>query len=297
MIIYLKLVMTAIFWGGTFVAGRAIAPVVGPFSGSFLRFFLASICLVILALNTPGGLPRAKKTQLLPLILLGLTGVFAYNVLFLAGLQTVTASRASIIIANNPVFLALFSAILFKEQLGGQKIFGILLCLTGAIIAITQGDVASILHGAVGLGELLIFGCVASWVAYSLVGKVVMLGMSPLIAIMYSSIFGGLFLLPPALAEGIVHQISSYPMMVWLGIFYLAFFGTTIGFTWYYQGIQAIGPARSGVFINLVPISAIALAALILGEKLNLSLLLGLILVTGGIFLTNSTAPWKDSVH
>ncbi|MGC9325485.1 MAG: DMT family transporter [Desulfomonilia bacterium] len=294
MIIYLKLVLTAVFWGGTFIAGRAIAPTVGPFSGAFLRFLFASIFLVLLTLGSQGRFPKLEKRQILPVMLLGLTGVFAYNVLFLAGLKTVTASRASIIIANNPVFLALFSAIIFREHLGGQKILGILLCLTGALIAISRGDPATLFHGAIGLGEILIFGCVVSWVAYSLIGKVVMLGMSPMSAVMYSSLFGALFLFLPACGEGIIHEAQAYPMQIWSGILYLAFFGTTIGFTWFYEGIHVIGPARSGVFINLVPVSAIALAAIILGEELNISLLLGVLLVTGGIFLTNSTASWKN---
>jgi len=77
--VYLKLLLAALFWGGTFVAGRAIAQDVGPFSISFLRFALASILLVMLAWRAEKRLPLPSRDQIIPLILLGLTGVFSYN--------------------------------------------------------------------------------------------------------------------------------------------------------------------------------------------------------------------------
>ena len=103
MLIYVKLMLMALCWGGTFVAGRMMAPFIGPFSGAFLRFALASLVLVGLTYRREGGLPRLEGRQWLRAFVLGLSGVFAYNVLFLAGLQTVGAARASLIIATNPV--------------------------------------------------------------------------------------------------------------------------------------------------------------------------------------------------
>ena len=60
-----------------------------------------------------------------------------------------------------------------------------------------------------------------------------------------------------------------------------------LGFVWFYEGINQIGPTKAGLVINFVPISAILLAFLILGEPLTLSLLIGTILVTSGAYLTN----------
>lgn len=285
--IYVKLILSAVFWGGTFIAGRMIASQIGPFSGAFLRFALASGFLILLCIKMEGGLPRPKSHQIIPAFLLGMTGVFAYNVFFLSGLQTVSASRASIIIANNPVFLAICSALFFREHLDLKQIIGICLSLFGAIFVITRGELSVIFQDAIGIGELYLFGCVASWVAYSLIGKIMMRDTSPMVAVTYSSIFGGLCLMLPAYFEGITNQIDSYHALTWACIAYLAFFGTTLGFTWFYQGIKAIGPARSGVFINLVPVSAIVLAFLILGEKLDHSLIIGATCVTVGIFLAN----------
>ncbi|MCK5484949.1 MAG: DMT family transporter, partial [Desulfobacterales bacterium] len=216
----------------------------------------------------------------------GLTGVFCYNLFFFKGLKLIEASRAAIIIANNPIFITLFSAIFFKEKLNTLKITGILISVSGAIIAISRGDVLEILQGNLGLGEFYIFLCVVSWVIFSLLGKVVMADLSPLSSVTYSSITGTILLFPPALREGLADCIY-YSISDWWNIFYLGFFGTVLGIVWFYEGINQIGPTKAGLFINFVPISAILLAFFILGEPLTLSLLIGTILVTCGVYLTN----------
>jgi drug/metabolite transporter (DMT)-like permease len=74
---------------------------------------------------------------------------------------------------------------------------------------------------------------------------------------------------------------------VWLGVLYLGLLGSALGFIWYYEGVQRIGPSRTGVFINIVPVSSILLAVLILGEPLSPSLGVGAVLVVGGVCLMN----------
>lgn len=287
MIVYIKLILAAVCWGGTFIAGRVVAQVVGPFSAAFLRFFLASLFLVFITKKLEGGLPRLQKNQIIPVILLGMTGVFAYNVLFFSGLQTVTASRASVIIAINPIFIALFASLLFKERLRGINVTGILLCVAGAIVVISHGVPQTLLHGDVGRGELYILGCVGSWVLYSLIGKHTMQEISPMAAVTYSCLIGGALLFVPACIEGLFEDAAGYRMIDWIGIAYLGFFGSVLGFTWYYEGIQAIGASRAAVFINFVPVSAVILAFLLLGETLDISLIIGGAMVISGAYLTN----------
>ena len=80
---------------------------------------------------------------------------------------------------------------------------------------------------------------------------------------------------------------TDYSAEIWLSIFYLGFFGSALGFVWYYEGIRTLGPSKAGVFINIVPVSSIVLAFLILQESLDASLMLGALLVTVGVYLTN----------
>jgi drug/metabolite transporter (DMT)-like permease len=288
-IIYAKLLLTAIFWGGTFIAGRVVAQDVGPFSAAFLRFAIASICLLLLTYKVENRLPAVRKEQVIPLILLGLTGIFTYNVFFFKGLKIIHAGRAAVIIANNPVFIGLLAAYFFKEKLSLKGLVGIVISVTGAIIVISRGNPIEILYGSVGLGEIYIFCCVISWVAYSLIGKAVMTDLSALVSVSYSSLIGAVALFVPAYFEGIIQDFLHYTKMEWLGIFYLGFFGTVLGFVWYYEGIKAIGAMKASQFINFVPISAVLLAFFLLGEPITLSLVIGTLLVCFGVYLTNST--------
>ena len=285
---YIKLFLTAVFWGGTFIAGRIVAKDVGPFSAAFLRFASASVFLLFITWRVEGKLPKIKRQQIIPVILLGMTGVFAYNVFFFKGLKIIEAGRASLIIANNPIFITLLASYFFKEKLNSIKVTGIIISVIGAIIVISRGNLIEILNGNVGWGEFYIFCCVLTWVAYSLIGKAIMTDMSPLVSVSYSAIVGAVALFFPAYFEGIVRDMGHYSAQQWLAIFYLGFFGTVLGFVWYYQGIKIIGPMKASQFINFVPISAVLLAFFILGEPITLSLLVGAIFVISGVYLTNT---------
>ncbi len=287
--IYIKLLLTAFFWGGTFIAGKNLAGAVHPVCASFLRFAIASFFLLIITLRTEKRLPPLSKAQIMPVILLGLTGVFAYNILFLTGLKYIDAGRASLIIANNPILISLLSALIFKEQLNGIKFLGICLSVMGAMVVISHGRIADFGSYQIGTGELLIAGCVLSWVAYSLIGKFVMSGLSPLAAVTYSAVIGALLLLGPALYCGLASSIGQYRAIDWANLAFLGLFGTVLGFSWYYQGIERIGPMKASVFINFVPISAIILAFLLLKEQITFSLILGALLVILGVYMTNAS--------
>jgi drug/metabolite transporter (DMT)-like permease len=287
MLVYVKLILTAILWGGTFIAGRVVAKDVGPFSAAFFRFFIASIFLVLFTYKIEGRLPVLQKRQIIPVFLLGMTGVFLYNVFFFKGLKIIHAGRAAVIIAGNPIIITLCSAYFFKEKLSPIKVIGIILSVTGAVIVISKGSFTEIFTGGVGWGEFFIFGCVFSWVSYSLIGKSVMDRLSPLAAVSYSSLIGTFLLFFPAFFEGAVQNFRHYYLVDWVGMFYLGFFGTVIGFVWYYEGIKKIGPMKASLFINFVPISAVVMAFFMLDEPITLSLFIGTLLVCSGVYLTN----------
>ena len=289
MMVYVKLWLMAAFWGGAFVAGRYVSQRLGPCSIAFLRFAMASVLLLALTRREEGGWPRLNRSQLCSVILLGATGVFAYNALFFKALSLIEAGRASLIIATIPAFIALTSAILLAERLGTVRIAGILLSITGAAIVVSRGHLSPHLFDGVGLGELLIFGCVLSWVAYSLIGKAAMRTLSPLVVVTYSVVTGtaGLFVL--ACLEGLGANVARASTLDWLAITYMAVFATVVGLVWFYEGVNHVGATRAGLFINLVPVFAMLLAFLILGETISPSLGAGALLVLTGVYLTNRT--------
>lgn len=285
--VYVKLVLSMAIWGGTWVSGRIVAGAMEPFSAAFLRFLVASVFLAFLTMRVEKRLPRLRREHVLQAVLLGLTGVFAYNVFFFSGLKTVPAGKASLIIACIPAIMALFSCLFLGERLGPARAVGIPLSLAGVFVIISRGDPAALLSGGLGRGELFIFGCVAAWTAYSLLGKRAMAAMSPLNAVTWACFFGCLMLLPGALAEGLAGSAGSIRPLVWGNLLFLGIMATGLSFAWYYEGIKAIGASRAGVFINLVPVAAIGLGVLILGETVTWTLATGGAMVIGGVWLTN----------
>lgn len=290
MLIYFKLFFTAFFWGGTFVAGKIIATSVGPWSAAFLRFVFASSVLLYFTRKHEGCFPKITKTQIIPILLLGLSGICLYNYFFFTGLQLIEAGRGALIIANTPIFIFLLSAFFFKEKLTLVKMLGILISVTGAVIVISKGDPDVILDGHLGKGELYIFGCVLSWTVFSLIGKSVISNLSPLISITYASLVGVAGLLIPAVMEGLAQNFATYSLTDWLSLMYLGIFGTAIGFVWYYEGIKQLGAASASQLINLVPVSAVILAFIILDEPVTKSLVVGALLVITGVYVMNNAS-------
>lgn len=285
--VYLRLLAAVACWGGTFTAGRYLAPYMGPYEAAFLRFFLASVCLVWLTVKLDGSLPRLKPKQWLPVLVLGLTGVFAYNALFFTGLKTVHAGRAAVIVATNPILTTLVAAVWFKEVLTPVKLLGVALSVAGATTVISHGDPMALISQGLSHGDLAICGCVLVWSAYSLVGKVAMEGLSPVAAVTYSSLVGTALLALPAFGQGLLGHIGGYALEAWLAVAYLGILGTVAGFTWFYMGVKALGPGRASVFINFVPIFGVLVAWAVLGEAPDATLLLGVALVCCGVYLVN----------
>ena len=286
-ITYIKLFLVSLFGGSTFIAGRIMAANLPPFTSAFLRFLLASFFLVLFVFKKYGKFPRINFSQLLLIIALGLTGVVGFNFFFFSGLKFITASRASIIISLNPAVITIFSILIFKDKLTKFKFTGIILSLIGVLIVISQGNLQVILQSNIGTGELFILGCVLCWSSFTVLGKIIMKDLKPIIAVAYACLAGTLILILPTYREGVLQNFMQYSLEVWLSVFALGLLGAALAFTWFYEGIDKIGPSRAGIFINFVPIFATLMAVLILREKLSPSLIIGAIFVISGVCLTN----------
>jgi drug/metabolite transporter (DMT)-like permease len=287
MLVYVKLVGSVFFWGATWISGRILAQDMGPFSAALLRFVTASIFLFFWSWRVNGSFPTLPKKDILPVAFLGLTGIFLYNAFFFTGLQTIPAGRAALLIAPVPVIISIISALMLGERLTLGKIAGTLLSLTGASIVLSGGHPLQLLQGGLARGDLMILGCVAAWTAYSVAGSRVMKRVPPLMAVTWSCILGSLMLTVPALSHGLLDDIRGASLVDWGNILFLGVVATGVAFTWYYSGIRAIGAARAGIFINLVPVFAIIMGYVILDEPVTSSLIGGGLMVISGVYLAN----------
>jgi len=282
--VIVMLVATMALWGGTWPVGRVVASSVDPWIAALLRFSMAGIALVLICSRTGGTATLKVRPGLLPhLLLLGATGIFGYSILFFSGLKTTDAGRAGLIVGFIPASIALCSALIARQRPSFPAMSGILMSLLGVWIVISHGSPFSVLRGDVRAGDLMILGCVFCWTAYTLLARPVMREIPPLVAVTWSCILGTAMILPFALAAGLLREIRSIDAAAWAGLIYLGVPATSLAYYWYYHAIRRIGGVASGIFINLVPLFALASGCLFLGETLETSEVLGGLLVITGV--------------
>ena len=286
--LYLRLTCVPAIWGGTFIAGRIVSAHLPPATAAFIRFVFATLALLT-ALHLTQGLrviAQVTRRQLLGTMALGATGIWAYNLLFFSALEVLPAGRTSLIVALNPVVTLLVAAAFLGDRLSATRWVGVGLALLGVWIVVTRGDLSQLAQ-SIGKGELSMLGAVCAWAAYTLLGRRVLRGLSPLLATLLAAMWGTLFLALPALRELPMLHAGAFTPGVWASLAFLGVLGTAVAFVWYYEGITRLGAARAVVFNNLVPIFGVLLGWLMLGEPLSLSLVAGGALGITGVFLVN----------
>ena len=286
----LKLIMVAALWGGTFIAGRIVAQSLPLMTAAFVRFFVASILLVIVAVKMEGRLPRLNRGQVLLTAVLGLTGIFIYNICFFGALARVPAGRTSLFVSLTPIVTAILAVLIFSERLGLRRWIGIVVALLGAIVVITRGDLIggiTDISQSLGLGELMMLGAVLSWATYTLISRKVLETLSPIVATTYGTLWGFVFLSIGAVGEFKEIDWILLDWRIWTSVFYLGAFGTVLPFIWYYQRIQTVGPSRTAIFTNLVPAFGVLFSATLLDEPILISMVVGGLIAALGVALVN----------
>jgi len=284
---YLKLLFAMLIWGGTFTSARLLGNILEPSISAFLRFLVASVFLLILLYFKENHFPRINKKQFIYIFGMGMTGIAAYNLLFFYGLVHTEAGRGSLITATNPLLTALGATLIFKEKITAIKVMGFFLCITGAFLIISKGNISALFDNGIGRGELAFIGCALSWATYTLIGRFMSHKLSSLAVITYASCFGTIILFFVAINHDLFNALSTLNLYTSLNLLYLSLFATVIGFVWFQDGVKALGATKAAVFIYFMPISAVFWAWLILDEKFTFILALGATLVISGIYMVN----------
>jgi drug/metabolite transporter (DMT)-like permease len=282
-----RLVAVPAIWGGTFVAGKIVVATLSPLMGSFARYVIACAALLVAAFVLEGGLPRLTGRQWLGTLVLGALGVFAYNLFFMGALVKLPASRAALIIALNPAITIAISALALGEKLSVRRWLGVAIALLGVAIVVTRGELGTLGSGSVGMGELLMFAAVVSWALYTIGGRRVMGGLSPLAATSYAALWGTLLLGLFAAPEFGSLSAARFDWRMVVSLIYLGVLGTALAFVWYYMSVKKLGASVTSIFNNLVPVFGVAISVLLLGEPLLWSMLVGGAVTIFGVLLVS----------
>ena len=219
------------------------------------------------------------------LFILGSTGFALFNNIMYLALNYTSAINVGIEQASMPLVVFLLNFALFRITTSWLQIFGFTLTLIGVVITITNGNPLSIFSQKINFGDLIMLVAILAYGGYSVALRnkpdihwlsfIAILGFSAFItSLAFSAIelFQGKIILPDMRAMAIVAYIAIFPSIV-SQLFWI-------------RGLELIGSNRGGIFINFVPVFSSIFAIIILGENFHFFHAVSLILVVGGIALT-----------
>lgn len=283
--IYLLMMLVPLFWGGAFVAAEHIITEISPLVAASFRFLLAGILLLLLALISGQFNRHMFKKRWLTIALMGLTGIFGYNVFFFYGLQTTSAINGSLIIATTPAFMTLGAVLLFKEQWNKYIGLGIILSFIGVTVVISKGQLSTLFQLSFNKGDILFIFALVCWVSHGLLGRVAMQDASPILTTTLSTLIGACFLTLMTFRE-----IDEWSLLVvmskqgWLEMTFMIVCSSVLAFLLWNYGIQQIGASQASIYMNLVPINTAFLAIFVYDAPLLLSQIIGMIIVIVGVY-------------
>jgi drug/metabolite transporter (DMT)-like permease len=287
--IYTMLFIATATWGSAFIAGKIAVQSFEPATVAFLRFLGAAVLLfpIMWIMEKNRKKPTLKDYGLFAV--LGLTGIALYNICFFIATKQAPVIKSSLFIASNPVLIVLLSGVFLKEKITKNHIIGMVIALSGAAIIITDGHILSLFQLGFQTIDFVLLGAVISWALYSVVGKVVLKKYSAVESTTYAVAFGTVFLAPFALVETSWQDITQADFSTWVAIAHMSIFVTVVSFIMYYYGIKEVGAAKASIFINVMPVSAVLMATLYLGETFTWAHGIGAAFVLTGVYIgTNS---------
>jgi drug/metabolite transporter (DMT)-like permease len=283
--IYFLMTLCTVFWAGAFIAAKLSAPFIPAFTLTFLRFSIASVILYFIVIKKENGLYKLKSSDIPVFLFTGVIGMFGYHVLFFTAIKYTTAITSSIIGASNPIITALLAIIFLRDNFTPKRIIGILLSFVGVFLTITEGSMVLIKSMAFNKGDIIMLIAVFMWAVYSIYSKKVSVRYTPLVLTFYSFVFCSVFLIPFVIYENPVSFIGKVPYYSYIAVLYMSIFPSVIGYLVQQIAIKQIGPSRTSIFINLVPIFSIVLSVLLLGESISVIKVFTTLLIIIGVYI------------
>ncbi len=284
------LLTAAVVWGGSVVAQKVALGPFSPVEVSVFRGIGALGILIPLWWWQDRSVIQWSARNIGVFTALGL-GVLGNHLLVLFGLQYIGAGAAGVIIGASPAITAFLSSLILKDVPFQAVWGGCALSFVG--VALVSGmKPESATGGNPLLGGTLVLLALVSWALYTIGSRRVMERVSPLTVNWTTLLISILFQIPLLWIDHKVigAEVATIPLSGWMALVYVIVFATALGQQAWLYGVSRIGPSRAGIFVNLIPVSALLLSVLILGETVGLGELAGIVLILVGVWLVNRTS-------
>lgn len=284
---YIALSAASIVWGGSVVAQKVALDQFSAVEVSVFRGLGALVLLIPLWWWQDKVVVRWSIRDIGLLAALGL-GVLGNHLLILYGLKYISAGAAGIIIGSSPAITAFLSSIILKDLPFSKVWMGCAVSFVG--VALVSGiDASNEIGENALLGGALVVMALISWALYTIGSRQMMERMSPL-TVNWTTLLISIVIQIPLLSTDYKMLDTggeSISVSGWAALIYVIVFATALGQQAWLYGVSGIGPSRAGMFTNLIPVSALLLSWVILGEFLDIVKIIGIGLVLSGVWLVN----------
>lgn len=276
-----------VIFGASVVATRVVVRDVPPLSLAVLRFGLGSGALFLCLAVGARCLLRVARRDLPFLALLGAITFAAFPLAFNVGLRLTEASRGALMLATIPFWSAVLGRLAGRERLTARQIAGLVLTFGGVVVVLTEHGLHWGGRGSALAGDaLLLLGAFLGGV-YGVVAKPAFARHAALTVTAYTMAAGALLLLPAALIEGLLPAVARLDGRAAALVLILGLPGGALGYYLTSFGLARLLPTQAAVYINLNPLTALALGAALLGERVTPALLAAFAVSLTGIALVN----------
>ncbi len=245
----------------------------------------ASIIFLTLARIVPA--PSILPEDRLRFVVLALVGHTGYQLLFISGINETTASNSAILLGLTPVFVAILSSLFSLERATPRTWIGISVSVLGVCLVLHD----SVQLGGSARGDWLTLAATLCWSAYTVAGKPVVARYGLFKTNAYTMALGTLVFLPfgvPALLSVVPNMV---PAAAWWATAYSFVFALVVAYCFWFFAVSRIGPTQTAIYSNLMPVAALAIAHLWIGEAIGALQVIGATTIFLGIYLVRKRHP------
>lgn len=257
----------------------------GPFGFNIIRIAV-SLFLFWLLYFFEKKKEGIRKKEIITFILCSLTAIVLNQMLFIKGLSYTFPIHASLLTLITPIMIAIIAAYLLKEKLTIEKVIGLLLGLSGALLLIATKEATTQTDNII-LGDFLILLSSVAYTFYFILVKPLTNLYNAIHVMRWVFTFGFIVALPLSVSE--FSQITWHVFVFkdWCLLFLLSVPGTFLAYVFNAYGIKELSASVAGAYIYSQPVFAVAIAMIFLKEELSLIKLVAAILIFAGVFLSN----------